>query len=47
MEQSTLIFTLEAILADKSRFTALRVDADHMARITINALGAAFERFAH
>ena len=47
VEQSTLTFGCQALLADEGRFSAVGVDADHVALVTIDAVGAVFDWLAH
>ena len=47
MEERALALGLEAVLADESGFAALRVHADHVALVTVDALGTTLQRLAH
>lgn len=47
VEERAFALGLEAVLADEGRFAALRVDAKHVALVTVDALGTALERLTH
>jgi cytochrome c biogenesis protein ResB len=47
MEESAFALRFQAVFAEKGRFSALGIDADHVALITVDALRAVPERFAH
>jgi hypothetical protein len=47
MEEGTLAFAIKACLANKAWFSALGIDTNHEARVSIDALGAVFDRFNH
>jgi hypothetical protein len=47
VEQGALALGLEAVLADEGRLAALRVHADHVALVAVDALRAALQRLTH
>jgi hypothetical protein len=47
VEEGALTLGGEALLADESWFSAVGVDADHAASVSINAVGAVLDGLAH
>ena len=47
VEQSTLTFGCQTLLADESWFSAVGIDTDHVAFVAIDAVGAVFDWFTH
>jgi len=47
MKKCTLTFSGQTIFTYESRFPTLAVDADHMTRVSINALRTILNRFNH
>lgn len=47
MEEGTLTFGGEALLADEGGFSAVCVDADHKALVAVDAVRAVLDGFTH